>query len=243
MATCKKCGKSGFLMKIFEDGLCKDCHEKSVKESLILKTQKFQNNDINKLSVGGYIKYYSLENWWLTEFDKDERKFIAEKVKNSINLIEGNIGFSSQLKVDFLSGLLTWFRKESDKPIAEKIKKKLEEISDKEPLDKKGYYKGRHYSSYSEDIKDLIRDGNLEKAEILLYHCVDATEAESKKEASGVAPFFYDKLALIYRKQNDLDKEYQILERYSKQQHAPGSMPQKLMDRFEKVKKLLAEDS
>ncbi|HWQ05551.1 MAG TPA: hypothetical protein VN452_09375 [Longilinea sp.] len=106
---------------------------------------------------------------------------------------------------------------------------------------KPGYLNGKHYSSYVMEIEQLTRENKLAEAEILLYQCVSATEAESKAEGLGVAPYYYDKLALIYRKQKDLLKEFSILERYSKQKHAPGVKPPKLLERFEKVKTLLTK--
>lgn len=108
-------------------------------------------------------------------------------------------------------------------------------------MDKPGYFRGKHFSAYVPEVESLIKEGKLTEAETLLYHLVETTEAESKSNDEGVAPFYYGKLALIYRKQKDLSKEYMILERYSKQKHAPGVTPAKLMERFEKVKGLLGK--
>lgn len=106
---------------------------------------------------------------------------------------------------------------------------------------KPGYINGKHFSSYVPQIEQLIRENKLAEAEILLYQCVSATEAESKADGLGVAPYYYGKLALVYRKQKDLLKELSILEKYSKLKHAPGVMPPKLLERLEKVKCLLKE--
>lgn len=69
-----------------------------------------------------------------------------------------------------------------------------------------------------------------------MRNLVLATEAESKTEQRGVAPAYYEKLAIIYRKQNIKEDEINILERFAKQQHAPGVKPSKLLDRLEKLK-------
>lgn len=90
-------------------------------------------------------------------------------------------------------------------------------------------------------IESLIREGKLAEAETLLYHLVEATEDESKANNQGVAPYYYEKLALVYRKQKDLSKEYLILERFSKIKHSPGVTHIKLLERFEKVKGLLGK--
>lgn len=83
-----------------------------------------------------------------------------------------------------------------------------------------GYYNGRHYTTYVEEVKNLKSNGELEEAERLLLELVKATEEENKKEKMGVAPWYYEHLAIIYRKQKNYDKEISILERFSKQKPA-----------------------
>lgn len=222
MTTCKRWGKSGFLLRLSLHGLCADYERK----------------------IEGSIGYYHLEEWWETAFSEDERVYIEGRLKESgVSLTRGRISSSSQSTVDFLNGLITWFKAKSDAPIAEEIRKKLNKVAGAKPVRKPEYYRGRHYSSYPSDIEELIRQGKLAEAETLLYHCVDATEAEGKAQGCGVAPWFYDKLAMLYRKQKDLKKEYLILERYANQKHAPGVKPAKLMERFDNVKELLTEKS
>ena len=97
---------------------------------------------------------------------------------------------------------------------------------------------GKHYSQYTDSIKLLMKEGNLSEAESLLMKIVALTEEEDRVKGGGVAPFYYNELAKIYRKQKDLDKEVAILERFAKQNHARGSMPPKLLERLEKAKKL-----
>lgn len=104
---------------------------------------------------------------------------------------------------------------------------------------KPGYINGKHLSSYVPQIEQLIREKKFDEAETLLFQCVEATEAESKAENLGVAPYYYDKLAMLARKEKDLQKEFSILERYSRQKHAPGVKPPRLLERFKKVKTLL----
>jgi hypothetical protein len=74
----------------------------------------------------------------------------------------------------------------------------------------------------------------------LLVELVKATEAESAIDGMGVAPACYSELAILYRKQKDYAKEISILERFAKQKHARGVMPAKLLERLDKVKKLVA---
>ena len=52
-------------------------------------------------------------------------------------------------------------------------------------------------------------------------------------------PWYYEQLALIYRKNKDLLKEHAILERFESQRHAPGRKPETLMARLAKVRESL----
>jgi hypothetical protein len=103
-------------------------------------------------------------------------------------------------------------------------------------MEKPGFYKEKHYTEYVDDVKHLIKENKLEDAEKLLLALVNATENESQNENCGVAPWYYERLAVIYRKKKDIESELQILERYADQKHAPGAFPRKLMERLEKLR-------
>ena len=105
-----------------------------------------------------------------------------------------------------------------------------------------GYVRGQHISKHVDTIKQLERNGNEEGAIALLLECVEATERKSKAEGKGVAPWYYERLAIIYRKQSRIEKELQILERYDAQPKARGAKPKKLAKRLEKVRKKVAQD-
>ena len=76
-------------------------------------------------------------------------------------LVKGKVPtYSSLTKQDFLSVLATYFKLKEDAPIARRIRAKMVEIGENEPILKPGYYKGRHYSSYPADVLDLMREGN-----------------------------------------------------------------------------------
>lgn len=99
-----------------------------------------------------------------------------------------------------------------------------------------GFVRGRHYTEYVEDVKALRRSGREIEAERLLLELVDATEAEARAEKWGVAPWYYQQLAISYRKREDPQGEVNILERYARQTPAPGSMPPELITRLDKAK-------
>ena len=48
--------------------------------------------------------------------------------------------------------------------------------------DKPGFYKGKHYTKYVDEVKSLMRDNRLDDAERLLLELVNATEAEARSE-------------------------------------------------------------
>jgi hypothetical protein len=102
--------------------------------------------------------------------------------------------------------------------------------------DKSGFYKGKHFTAYVESVKQLIRENRLDGAGNLLLGLVNATENESNHDVLGVAPWYYEKLAIIYRKKKDLNAEIGILERFARQKHAAGVTPPKLLARLEKLK-------
>ncbi len=91
------------------------------------------------------------------------------------------------------------------------------------------------YVKYVETIKKLKKDGKYTEAIEILLKCVEATEMEDEREGWGVAPWYYEQLAIIYNKEGKKDDEIQILKRYENQNKAPGSMPEKLKKRLYKL--------
>ncbi|WP_158059304.1 hypothetical protein [Halorussus halophilus] len=91
-----------------------------------------------------------------------------------------------------------------------------------------------HYTDASETVKQLKRERKHEEALALLDWCMDQTEAE----AGGVAPWYYEQAAILYRKEERYRDEVAVLERYERQNHANGSKAEKLATRLAKAKKL-----
>jgi hypothetical protein len=107
--------------------------------------------------------------------------------------------------------------------------------------DSAGYVDGKHFTEYVEDVKDLKRAGDMDSAEPLLLRLVDATESECAVDGWGVAPWYYEQLAIVYRRQRLYDKEVAILERFAAQKHAPGVTPGQLMERLSRARALHEE--
>src|SRR5690242_18431731 len=105
-------------------------------------------------------------------------------------------------------------------------------------MERVGFVDGRHYTAYVEDVRTLKRAGEFEKAIDLLLRLVDATEAEAATNRWGVAPWYYEQLAIIYAKMKQADAEIKILERYAAQRKAPGAGPLKLAERLAKRRRL-----
>jgi hypothetical protein len=92
--------------------------------------------------------------------------------------------------------------------------------------DRSGFYGGKHYTEYVETANNLKRQGRLDEAAELPGHLVDATENEARNNAGcGVAPWYYEQLAIIHAKRGDVDAEVAILERYAAKPHALGARP------------------
>ena len=93
-----------------------------------------------------------------------------------------------------------------------------------------------HYTEYIDKIKNLLKNKDYKEAEKLLIQCVALTEKESIEKGWGVAPWYYERLAIIYGREKRYLDEVSILERYDKQKKAPGVKPAKLKLRLRKVK-------
>lgn len=103
-----------------------------------------------------------------------------------------------------------------------------------------GSVQGCHYTDHVDRVVDLKRQGKHPEAIDLLLQLVDGTEAEAKAAGGrwGVAPWYYEQLAIIYRKERRFAEEVRILERYARQPKAPGVGPGKLSARLEKARTL-----
>jgi hypothetical protein len=198
--------------------------------------------------VRGWIAFYGLISWWQTTFTEAERNYIEQCFSpalgtdleaSRLTLTKGEVGNCNQPAPEFLNGLATWFTATKDASIAKRIHDKVIELGYSNQINQPGYFKGRHFTTYVDDVNCLKKSGQLEEAERLLLELVKATEEENSIENIGVAPWYYDELAKIYRKQKDYVKEVAILERYAKQRHAPGAKPAKLMERLLKARQLL----
>lgn len=82
-------------------------------------------------------------------------------------------------------------------------------------------------------IRQLLRAGDdAAAAGVLLWVC----EVMERHAAIGpVAPWYYEQLANIYRRQGKAEDERAVLERFMCQPHAPGVKPARLEARLRRL--------
>ncbi len=87
-----------------------------------------------------------------------------------------------------------------------------------------------------ERVKALKRSGEYAMALSLLLAEIDSQERVSLEQKCGVAPWYYEQAAIIYRKLDNPGAEISILERFVAQRHAPGVGPGELLLRLQKAR-------
>jgi len=88
--------------------------------------------------------------------------------------------------------------------------------------DKPGFYKGKHYTDYVDQVKALKRDERrLAEAEELLIGLIDAVEAEAFAKQVAMAPWYTEQLAIVYHEQRRYAAELALLERYDRAARTP----------------------
>ncbi|PYE30274.1 hypothetical protein DFP83_1207 [Idiomarina fontislapidosi] len=138
---------------------------------------------------------------------------------------------------------MSWLNKIFGKPSENRQEVGSNFNSKMDDIRKGGSVDGEHYTDSVEQVKQLKREGRNQEAIEVLLRSVYATESESKfaGEGWGVAPWYYEQLAILYRKEKLYHKEVEILERYKSQPKAAGVGPEKLAARLIKTKELLAK--
>ena len=86
------------------------------------------------------------------------------------------------------------------------------------------------------NVNQLKQERRFEEALTLLLGEMTLWERDSATGLGGVAPWYYEQAAIIYRKLGRYDDEIAVLERFAAQKHAPGVSPPRLLERLEKAK-------
>lgn len=103
-----------------------------------------------------------------------------------------------------------------------------------------GHYRGRHYTEWTEEVRDLKRQGKSEEAIALLTALVGAVEAEARKAGHSVAPWYTENLAILHRQRKEYGAEVAVLNRFAQANAARGGLVPKLAARHRKATELLA---
>ena len=93
------------------------------------------------------------------------------------------------------------------------------------------------------EVKSMIREGREEEAEPVLLGLVAATEQEAQTHGWRVAPWYYERLAIIYRKRREYGSEIAILTRYCQQEGDKFAIKEGIQKRLDRARGLLAKAS
>jgi len=97
---------------------------------------------------------------------------------------------------------------------------------------------GKHYSEYNDKIEYFLKNSEYDEAIKLLLKIIETTERASYITGQGVAPWYYDKLSIVYKKLKNTSEAAETLKRYLCQIKARGSHPKKIYNKYLKTQNL-----
>lgn len=95
----------------------------------------FKTKKQGSLKLEGYIGYFGLGNWWLSEFTEEERQHIEHAYHpmghppEKKPLTQGTLSSTSRTASNMLNGLSSWFTGPEYRHIARKILSKAQELN------------------------------------------------------------------------------------------------------------------
>jgi hypothetical protein len=184
------------------------------------------------------VRRFDLVEWWTTAFTSSEHERLEQVYAPMTKLANDPLIIPYQSARQLLEGLAWTVRLPEDRQLADKV---LERVAHLTGAAEPGLYRGRHFTTYVNEVKAMIRDGRDEEAESTLLGLVVATEQQDRVEGCGVASWYYERLAAIYRGRRDYRSEVAILERYCEQQK--NLIPEDIRRRTERARGLLARAS
>lgn len=104
--------------------------------------------------------------------------------------------------------------------------------------------RGRHYTAWSEPVKQLKRDGRLEEAITLLLEVIEVVERPENCWGGSPAPGWTEQAAIVYRKQKDYASEIAVLQRWVDAARRSGCAvgdSDSLVQRMRKAEAMLAK--
>ncbi len=178
-----------------------------------------------KKRIKGSIGYFGLQEWWLSAFSDEERRYIQDTFQplgaSGDSLTCGDVSYTSDTAVGLLCALAGWFSKDGDRAIAYKLLEKAEEVStpDTRILDIHFLY-GEKLKFY---YKDREKPGYLEKAVAACNQQIQLAPkaATAFKTQYKGAPLpshkGYEQLAVVLEKQKHFREAIQLCAEAGKQ--------------------------
>ena len=182
------------------------------------------------------VRGFGLVEWWNTAFTESERERLEQIYAPLARPDYDPFIIPFQSGRQLLEGLVWAIRSPADRGLAQRVREKVSKLTDPTAP---GLYHGRHFTTYVNEVKDMIREGRIEEGERVLLALVEATEQEARVAGGGVASWYYERLASIYRGRGDYASEVAILARYCEQQGRNG-VPEDVQRRLEKARALAA---
>lgn len=180
-------------------------------------------------------KFEVLASWWNAELTPPEQEHLARIChhRNQRGVDELLVAtHSAQMLLESIAHLL---RASEDHALAQRILDKVPGLTDqREP----GLHRGRHLTTYVNEVTFLMRSARTEEAEELLLALLRASEEQSIAKGFGVGSWYYERLAVIYRRRMDFTSEIAVLERYCRAQSPFGPIPDDIHARLEKARVL-----
>lgn len=200
------------------------------------------------------VSFAKAKNIWL-EFERDQEN---QYDKNAIKMIGCSKGFfgtkrrfigyvpkdfaTNIVENDFLSQTKPRLLKTyiGDNGYVEILFQLLGSKGKKSEYTSKKSYEYEDSAQYIDRVKQLKNEKNYSEAIELLLKLVNDTKQDAKAKGPGwgVSPWYYEQLAILYRKEKRYNDEVAILEQYENQPKAPGVSQQKLADRLLKAREL-----
>ncbi|MGI5213445.1 exonuclease domain-containing protein [Plantactinospora sp. CA-290183] len=81
-----------------------------------------------------------------------------------------------------------------------------------------------------------MQKNDVHAALLLTVRCIDAVENDARVNGYGVAPWFYERAAIMFARLGDSAAEVAALERFARQRHAPGAKRPQLLDRLRRLR-------
>jgi hypothetical protein len=84
-----------------------------------------------------------------------------------------------------------------------------------------GLYRGKFFHEWAPEVTRLKRQGEYDQAVQLLIELIRVIEEVDDAEPQPMVPpyFYYEQLAIIYRKKKDYDSEIELLERFVRREN------------------------